>query len=275
MNLIRYRDKQYAAPEGWHECPLPLWGTLVAFARLPEDQRTDDVAQLAAQLWMQVSPADWAAWLMDARQWDSLQQLFAWIWEPPTARPGESFVHEGETYYIFEEQFANTRALDLTMALMDYTEFAHPTQPDPTAYERILATLCRPERADLERFRLSDDWDGDVREPYNEQRATDRATKFASLPAPVKLALFVYFEQSATEFLLSYDSLFGGGGEQEARYPDGRGWLMLLKNVAKEGHFGNFDQVCRQPAHLVYAALLDDLLTNEELSNQSANAAHE
>lgn len=268
MNVIVYQEKAYRAPEGWPECTPEQWGSLAAFARLPQSERTDDVVQLAAQVWLTMAPRDWAAWTLDAPQWEAVQARFAWIWEPPTSRPFESFVHEGETYFVFDENFSDTRALDLTMALMDYLAFAHPTEPDVSAYERILATLCRPARGDLERFRLSDDWDGDLREPYNELRAADRALKLTSLPGPIKLALFEYFERSANEFLENYERLFGGGGGEEPRYPDGRGWLMLLKNVAKEGHFGDFDRVGRQPAHLVYAALLDDVLTQEETANQ-------
>jgi hypothetical protein len=267
MNLIAYQGKTYRAPEGWHECTPAQWGSLAAFTRLPEDERTADAVQLAAQLWLQVPDREWSRWALDAHQWASVQQLFAWIWEPPTSRPFESFIHEGETYFVFDEGFADTRALELTMALMDYMAFAHPTEPDPSAYERILATLCRPQRADLERFLLSEEWDGDVREPYNELRAADRVRKLTSLPPPVKLALFDYFERSANEFLLNYERLFGGSPTEEPRYPDGRGWLMLLKNVARDGHFGDFDRVGRQPAHLVYAALLDDVLTQEEINN--------
>ncbi|MPR36917.1 hypothetical protein [Salmonirosea aquatica] len=269
MNTITYRGKTYKGPASWHECTPEHWGALVGFARLPKADRTDDVVRLAAQLWLQVPSKAWSRWTLDAPQWEALQAQFAWIWEPPTGRPCESFGHEGETYYVFDEDFADTKALDLTMALMEYLAFAHPDAPDPTAYERILATLCRPARADLARFRRSDDWDGDVREPYNELRAADRADQFISLSEPVKLALFDYFERSAHDFLLNYERLFGGGGGEEPRYPDGRGWLMLLKNVAKDGHFGDFDRVGRQPAHLVYAALLDDVLTHEEITNPS------
>jgi len=267
MNVISYRKKSYSAPEGWHECTPAQRGSLIAFARLPEADRTDDIVQMAAQIWLQVPDREWQRWRLDAHQWATLQAGFAWIWEPPTTRPFESFVHEGDTYHVFDEDFSDTKALDLTMALMEYMAFAQPTVPDLSAYGRILATLCRPARVDLEHFRRSDDWDGDVREPYNELRAVDRARKLVSLPEPIKLALFDYFERSAHQFLLHYERLFGGSSTEEPRYPDGRGWLMLLKNVAKDGHFGDFDRVGRQPAHLVYAALLDDVLTNDEITN--------
>ena len=65
------------------------------------------------------------------------------------------------------------------------------------------------------------------------------------------------------QFLREYGELFGTGSK-DVRYDDGRGWLMLLKNVAKQGHFGDFDKVCGQPAHLLFATLLDDLLDQQE-----------
>ena len=115
---------------------------------------------------------------------------------------------------------------------MEYMALVHPQEPDVTAYERILATLCRPVRKDLERYRKSDDWDGDVREPYNESRATDRAHQLTRLPEPVKLALFEYFERSANDFLSNYERLFGGVGHRGAPLPR---WPWLADAAQERG----------------------------------------
>ncbi|TDB64414.1 hypothetical protein [Arundinibacter roseus] len=272
MNLIRYRNKTYKAPERWEECSLEQWGALVAFGRVPAEDRTPDMQVLAAQMWLQVPADEWEKWQLDLLQWEALQKAFDWIWTPPTARPCEHFLHMDEKYYVFGPNFEDTKALELSLALMDYVAFSDPDEPDLTAYERILATLCRPERKDLFHFRESDEWDGDLRELYNEARTADRAIALSSLSEMSKLALFDYFERSAKAFLTQYEQVFGGSGTLEPRYPDGRGWIMLLKNIAKEGHFGNFDMVCKQPAHLVWASMLDDVLHNQELINDSENA---
>ncbi|TDB69114.1 hypothetical protein [Arundinibacter roseus] len=267
MIIIRYRNKTCIVPEGWHECSSEHWGSLIAFSRLQPDERTPEIVELAAQYWLMLTPQEWSSWLLDACQWEAMQSLFAWVFSPPTTRPFESFVHEGISYHVFEENFTDTKALELSVALMEYMALVDPHEPDLSAYERILATLCRPTRRDLIDFQQSDDWDGDVREPYNEARTADRGNKLTSLPETIKLALFDYFERSILEFLKNYERIFGGSATEEPRYPDGRGWIMLLKNVAKESHFGDFDRVCRQPAHLVWAAMLDDVLNTEETQN--------
>ncbi|GHB64206.1 hypothetical protein [Persicitalea jodogahamensis] len=275
MSVVSYRGKNYVAPDGWHECSPLLWGCLVPFSRLPAEQITEDIKMLAAQLWLQVPDKAWRKWRLGPVEWAMLCQQFEWIWTPPTVRPFAEFKHEGILYHVFDEDFSDSSALETSMGLMEYMAFTHPDEPDVSAFERILATFCRPTRPDLARFRDSDDWNGDVRKPYNEIEAGYRAAALVRLPEPLRLALFDYFERSAKAFLHQYDRIFGGDPSEEPRYPDGRGWLMLLKNVAKDGHFGNFDQVGRQPAHLVWAAMLDDVLIQEEIANQQEETSYE
>ena len=98
---------------------------------------------------------------------------------------------------------------------------------------------------------------------------TKRAESLVMLELAVKVAILSYFEVQARFFLEQYEGLFGG--DSEPLYGDGRGWIILLKNIAKGGHFGGFDQVGKQYAHLAYAAALDDAITAEENRNKQDN----
>ena len=49
---------------------------------------------------------------------------------------------------------------------------------------------------------------------------------------------------------------------------------MMLKNVAKTGTFGPFEQVCKQPAHLFWAACLDDVLDDRDRAEAETEAAN-
>ena len=271
MTEIEYRGKTYKAPSSWQECPPAHSVQLIPFSRVPVAQLTEEIRMLACQLWLRVHPKTWARWRISRPQWELLQAEFDWIFTPPTERPFGYLEHQGTRYLLPEENFGNCTALEVCMAFMEYASFAHPEEPEPAALDRLITTLCRPVRKDLKAYKLSADWNDDEREPYNEARSLQRAASLASLPLEWKVAVLTYFEQTANVFLRQYGAMFGG--DSEPRYGDGRGWIMLLKNIAKEGHFGNFDIVCRQPVHLVFAAALDDTITAEEIRQKQDSDA--
>lgn len=269
MTEIELGNEKYRGPSSWQECRPAQLVQLIPFSRIPPDQLTEDMRMMACQRWLAVPDSAWARWRITHYQWEVLQAEFAWVFSPPTGKPFESFEHQKVRYLLPDENFANCTALEVCMAFMEYTAFVQPEEPDTTALDRLIATLCRPVRVDLDAFRRSPDWNDDLREPYNEARTEKRALALATLPLEWKIALLTYFEQSSNVFLRQYSLMFGG--DAEPRYGDGRGWLMLLKNIAKEGHFGPFDSVCKQPVHLVFAAALDDTITAEEIRQNQDN----
>ena len=158
---------------------------------------------------------------------------------------------------------------------MAYLEFATPlvegeANEKELALAQLIATLCRPRRPDWRKFQRSADWSGDVREPFNQARMQERATQLVDLPLNTKLVILDYFERTNNAFLADYGELFGGS--KEPRYQDGRGWVMLLKNVARQQTFGDYEKVCTMPAHLLFATLLDDLLDQQQAEAQQTNA---
>lgn len=269
MHSLTFGRSTYQAPASWAECTPAKWAVLVPFCLLQPDERTDDVELEACRQWLGVSVKKWATWRLARWQWGNLRQQFAWIFERPTTRPFASFFWANTEYLVFKPDFADSSAIDVAWANLKFAEFAHPDEPKPAALDELVATLCRPRRADLDEFRASRDWNGDEREPFNEQRVGEYAAAIGDLPLSVKVAVLVFFQSTMMAFLETYGELFGGEKKAEPRYAGGVGWVMMLKNVAKEGHFGTFDQVCHQPAHLVWAAALDDVLDQKD--QQEAN----
>lgn len=266
MDVLQYHRKKYYGPASWKECSPPMVAQLIVFTRLPVIDITDEIYEMAVQLIFSIPSKAWASWTMSVPEWEMLKNQIQWVFTPPVERPFPTLEHSGNVYILPEENFSDTTAIELSMAFIAYTDFVDPEEPDKTALDRLIATLCRPARKDLAAFRLSNDWTGDDREPYNETRMLKRSAELQSLPMGMKVAFLSYFEVQAKFFLDQYESLFGG--DSEPRYGDGRGWIMLLKNIAKEGHFGNFDEVGKQYAHLVYAAALDDTITAEEIRDK-------
>lgn len=269
MEVLNYKNKTYTGPGSWQECTAAQRQSLISFCRLKQADVTDQIKEMAVQLVFSIPEKDWAAWTMSALEWEMIKTNIVWVFSPPSDRPFASFTHNKVTYLLPEPEFADTSAIELSMAMIAYTDFAHPQEPDPTGINRLIATICRPVRKDLSVFKESEDWTGDEREVFNEARMMMRAGELDSMELFEKVVILTYFEQQLKAFLEQYEMLFGG--ESEPRYGDARGWIMLLKNIAKEGHFGNFDQVSRQNVHLVYAAALDDVITAEEIRDKQDN----
>lgn len=273
MKTISIGAKTYRVATDWSELTPDQYRHLIACPRLNSpDHRTLDNEAAACLTWLGMSRKVWAALILAPWQWGQLRKQFAWLFETkPTGKPPMScFIHKGQHYHLPNDAFSDTSAVEVAMANMAYVAFANPDTPDSLALDRLMATLCRPRRADWRKFQRSREWNGDIREEYTEQRMMDRAKSLADVDMTTKLIMLDYFERMNAEFLANYGELFGGpGGGQEPRYYDGRGWLMLLKNVAKEGHFGDFDKVCSTPAHLLFATLLDDMLDRQEQAENS------
>lgn len=269
--------KKYQVAENWSELTPEQYRQLIMCPRIPANPnagpgsyQTLENEAAACRVWLGMSPKVWATLKLAHWQWGQLRQQSAWLFKTtPTGRPPmNTFVHKGINYHLPADEFTDTTAVELSYANMAYLAFANPEDPDPDALDRLIATLCRPRRADWRKFQRSKDWNGDVREAFNETRMTERAKALNGLDMTLKLVVLDYFERMNNAFLSEYGELFGP--DKQPRYGDGRGWVMLLKNVAKEGHFGDFDKVCQTPAHLLFASMLDDLLDNQEAEERNA-----
>ena len=262
MKTIHLGKSTYKVAENWAELTPEQRLHLIVCPRL-KDARTTDNEAAACRIWLKISPKKWRKTVLAPFQWGALVKQFDWLFTTrPQGQPLRSFFHAGVNYHLPADDFADTDAIDLAYANMAYLEFSRPDDTDLMALDRLIATLCRPMRPDWRQFQKSHQWDGDLREVFNEQLMLERARSLASLELNAKILILDYFERMNEAFLAEYGDIFGGTGEP--RYGDGRGWIMLLKNVAKQGTFGTFDQVCQTPAHLLFAAVLDDVLQQQE-----------
>lgn len=275
MVIIKHQGFRFHAPESWVECNQTQLGALYPCVHLKKEDLSYDTRKLVTQVWLGAADDVWRKIRLTAFQWEELQKLFDWIFVKPTGKIIESFTHEGQTLHLPDDDFENTSALELAMAMMYWTQFAHPTDPDKTALDKLIATLCRAQRPDSEEWQKHPDFDGDLRLKYNEVNSLRVASSLETLPMGIKILFLDYFNGMAQSFLDNYEEVFGANGKDEPLYDDGRGWLMLLKDVAKEGHFGTFDAVCRQPAHLMFTSILDDTLKAQRQQQQQKDLAHD
>jgi hypothetical protein len=195
----------------------------------------------------------WNELQLDVFQFETLKEQVKWVLEPIDCKPLAFFEFEGVRYYFLEDRFKNVCAAEWTAGIIDFLEL----KENPNLIDLLVANFCRPERTDIESFRGSDKWNGDVREPYNRSKAEERAKSFERLNVAVKVLFLKWYQYLLTVFFDEYRELLGSGGG-EKRYADGRGFVMILKNAAKAHYMGDFDKVSHEDVNLVYALLLDD-----------------
>ncbi|MEA5257167.1 hypothetical protein VB264_05170 [Arcicella aquatica] len=268
MVEVQINKKKFTMPERWDECTLEQISKLSPLTQWKVDEITQSEHEYAVCVLMGCSDKFWQRLELELPQWYKLKEVanFAFA-EKIVEQPFPSFVHLGTEYLVFQEGFADTDAVDLAWANMQYLAFANPDAPNVVALDELIATLCRPRRKDLLTFRESKEWDGDEREVYNGQRVKARAKELKTLPFGLKVAILQYFEAQNSLFLENYSQMLGDDG-REPRYGNGMGWVTMLMSVAEKGTFGNFESVCYQNVHLIWAKCLDDTLDVKEQEKQ-------
>lgn len=100
--------------------------------------------------------------------------------------------------------------------------------------------MYRPIRSDLEIFKKTKEWNGDIREPFNSERCKSRLPKFKNIPMEQLVAIFLYFASVRKQRFQILKYLFADTGEKN--FMDNRGWAGSMLSLAHSGVFGNFEE---------------------------------
>ncbi|WP_026995141.1 hypothetical protein [Flectobacillus major] len=170
------------------------------------------------------------------------------------AKPFQYFVIDNVHYFLPAERFADTSAIEYAMSLLHYAQFSNQGQTD--AAFQLVATLCRPQRKDLNLFRHSTLWNGDYREEYNTILANERAAVFKEkLSFGVVAGIQEYYSNMLKGYMERYASLFEEAENMQPLFPSGEGCIAMLEDVAETGLYGSFNEVCATPIETIYMYL--------------------
>lgn len=267
-----YIDKiQYSCPRGFDECTAEQVGFVVAYQTALQvfgsaAERTNLKIRLLCEL---TSLPKEILNKLTATQQQRLLNCIAWCKNAkiPEKRLFESFEFGGVRYYLPSEGMADTSAIELAMCTIYEVSFAKEIQPNTKAIFSIIATICRPQRADIDAFRKSSEWNGDVREEYNSVVAEQRAVEFEQLSFGICKAVYAYWSGMLAKFWKRYEALLGETDE-EPLYQNGEGQITMLMDVAEIGVFGDFDKVCKQNVHTIFINLRDKKLKADRMALQ-------
>lgn len=261
MRDLEINDKLFLIPSKWQECtteqvvellPLTLFGLegLGISKKIAVQKRA-----LKVLLPIDINGLFSKMNLVQAR---SVIGLTDWIFtEKIRHKPFNFFELEGVKYYLPEENYGNTTAIEVALTNIYLVQYTNQEAPRPEAIFDILGTICRPKRRDLEAFKKSNDWTGDIREEYNSVLSEERAKKFTKLKFGYVLAIFQYFIWMNEMFLQGYKDVYEADQDEQPLYKNGEGILSCLFDVAKLNIFKGLDDVYKQNAHTVWMFLRD------------------
>jgi hypothetical protein len=143
---------------------------------------------------------------------------------------------EGEldVFYGPADECMNLTAVELAFAESHMMQwFAEKSEEE---LDKLVSILYRPGKKDYDAERNPD---GDLREAFNENISYYNAKKYIRLwPKSAKLAILFWFRGCWQKWVDDNDKVFNGSGD-----PALHGMISVLRNVAKDGIYGDIDKV--------------------------------
>lgn len=169
-------------------------------------------------------------------------------------KPFDFFEHNKVKYYLPADNYADTSSFEWAICNIFYVNFSQ-NNLNTSLFYSLIATICRPERADLKSFMRDPKlWNGDKRETYNSVNSNQRAKILESVPMGILLPVFQYWESINNRFVEKNKELFESS-DDAPMFPNGEGCLSLLEDVAEEGILGDLDKVHQANIHGLFVYL--------------------
>jgi len=108
----------------------------------------------------------------------------------------------------------------------------------------MFSYMYRPKRTDLNSFKKSSNWNGDIREEFNAEKCKSRLEQIKQVPLEILVANYLYFSSVREQRFKILKYLFA---ETESKiHMDDRGWAGSMLQLSHSGVFGNFEQQMKQ-----------------------------
>lgn len=265
MKRIWIEDVEYQVPQAWEECtPDQISNGMMLSLFIQDTEEKTKLAHYWVGLLKVMLPdvPDELFYRLSGEQVYELRPLIRWtLKERISKKPFDFFEHEGIKYYLPSENFSDTSCIEMAMASIYYLAYTRQEKTDFLAVLQIIATLCRPQRRDLHPFKLSRDWNGDVREEFN--TILIQARSFKTVPIGTITAVLQYYEYMQEQFTQRYkDDYARDENDGPVLFPNGDGILALLEEVAESGTHGTFRDICTTNAHTIFMYIRHKLVIN-------------
>jgi len=243
MHKVTINQQPYGLPSNWQEFPAGKIKHVISAVFSGKPTPHDRIAALVNLL--PLPKKIWSS-LSESQLYD-LSQCLAWMYaEPMTVPPFSDFEIKGIKYYMPGAFLKFVGGYEYAQADAAFSRFIDPKRPDLKALDELVAILCRPAKLHVN---VNDpDWDGDIREKFNDMICSRRKATMAAAPDEIKKGVLLYFAgcKRAIKNSPFYSVLYEGTEEDKAASKN-FGIYGNFMDMAAEGMFGDFEKVSYTP----------------------------
>lgn len=150
-------------------------------------------------------------------------------------------------------------------AVADSYFLAYMSSKEDSLLDLLIACLYRPQ--DKKKNPHRTDFDGDMREPFNEHILEKRATIVRSLSAVDRQRILYYYIGCRNQLSAHYPHLFDGSGD-DGQESD---WLDMIRTLPNE-KFGTIQQAEKENMHAVFS-VVDRMMMDSKKSTAKTDEA--
>jgi hypothetical protein len=224
MTVVQIHKRYYSFPENWNEVSTKQ---AIAIMKAICSGYTDQ--QLYLQLYRILSGCSWYHFLME-KMHNKAKNLHLCDFILRENGPTKQLLPQYRGLAGPADNFDNLRMNEFAFAQNFYE--AYRDNGDAEALDKLVATLYRP---------AGGDDDMDVREPFREGTMLQRAKLLNSWPFHIKELVFVHYDGCMAQLVKDNAEIFSGSGGEPAL----NGIVSVMRNVAKDGTYGDFEKVER------------------------------
>jgi hypothetical protein len=274
MHIVKIKNKKRELPENWGELTHKQVMRIIPFLFNPLINKQDAkiyvlmrLLEIDHKLFFKMNPV----------QVTQLLILIEFIFDETLPDPViKEFVHKGVKYLAPADRLSNICIIEFAMADAYFENIDYETA-ELNAYNKIISTLYRPEKKDMDT--THPDYNGDPREKYNTIHAEQRAEQFNDLNPYIKVSIIKFFIACKKHVADQYSILFQQPkkkeGETEAK-PEKTGrkdivpvWIGIIYDLSQSTIFGNFEQVAYTNFHTICIHLCREEIKARELENKN------
>lgn len=224
MTVAEINKKLWPFPGSWNEL-----STKQALGIMKAICMGYDQYQLYLQFLRILSGCGWYHFLM-ASTVSKAEQFYLCDFILKEPGPTKNLLPYYRGLYGPSDDFNNLRMNEYAFAQSFYEQYRD--NQDSESLNKLVACLYRPQGG-------NDDMD--KREPFTEGAMLERAAMMKHWPLHVKELVFVWYEACLNNLINANADIFNGAGGEPALH----GIVSVMRNVAKEGTYGNFSDVER------------------------------
>ena len=254
MNVVTIGKKKFNIPSTWNELNAKelmmvaqIWGP---FFLSGGEVKQEELDAAKMQVLRKLLKLNWFQFYrIKAFEWKELIALLDWIHEEPTLNKQllPTIKVKAKTYHGPAKELKSSSFDEMIFA---DTQFVNISSKKDWDYIYLLAAaLYRPVRKDLKEFQGPKSWNGDVREPFNAQKAKENAELFKKHLSFIQaLAILYFYWGFRNENLLKFTKLFPKSEEGETKVKESGGslgWVYTRLNVSST-KFGDFEKTGKE-----------------------------